>query len=37
MRGRYIDDLETFIKAPSFKHKDFWERELGDSGNMERC
>lgn len=25
---RYIDDLEKFIKAHSFKHKDFWEREL---------
>lgn len=25
----YIDDLENFIKAPGFKHKDFWDRELG--------
>ena len=23
---RYIDDLEATVKAPGFKHADFWER-----------
>jgi hypothetical protein len=24
---RYLEELETFIKAPKFKHKDFWNGE----------
>jgi hypothetical protein len=25
--ARYIDELEEFVRAPKFKHKDFWDGE----------
>jgi hypothetical protein len=26
--GRYLQDLEKYVKDPDFKHNDFWDREL---------
>jgi hypothetical protein len=25
---RYLKELESYVKDPEFKHKDFWDREL---------
>lgn len=32
---RYIDDLEATVKAPGFKHADFWERAFATDRRME--
>ena len=33
---RYLADLETFVKDPAFKHKDFWQRESRRASGLDR-